>query len=120
MARSWPLLSVRRVFHMRFFVPTITDLPQAEQVYQGLRDRLADARPTDRRICRVKYQDGEHARNIAVGESLSILRDEPVLAIIEASDCFFVCTIHHDAREGEPLCVPRSATLEVEEFTALA
>lgn len=105
---------------MRFFIPTITDLPQAEQVYQSIRDRLADSRPTDRRICRVKYQDGEHARNIAVGESLSIFGDEPVLAIVEADDCFFVCTTHHDAREGAPLSISRSATLEVEEFTAIA
>ena len=82
---------------MRFFIPTITDLPQAEQVYQSIRDRFSDTRPTDRRICRIKYQGGGHARNIAVGESLSILRDEPVLAIIEAGGYFYVCTTHHDA-----------------------
>jgi hypothetical protein len=105
---------------MRFFVPAASDFQDGEALYQRIRARVAQFKPTDRRIYKVKFADGDKVETLAVGNSFRQLGDEPVLAIVEANNHWLICTTNHGALKGEPFRIPRDAALDVEEFTALA
>src|SRR5690242_9039232 len=108
---------------MRFFLPLSNDPDHAEQMYEGIRHRLAETRepPTERRIYELKFQEDGRRQTIAVGNELRHSNGEPVIAILEGSgnSTYYVCTPKHGAFEGEPHAIASAGTVEVEEFSSL-
>lgn len=107
---------------MRFFVPTAKDRQHGEALYQEIRWNLSRAfgAVSDKRIFRIKFRNGGKALTIAVGDSFRHLGGEPVLAIVEGGDSYFICTTHHGALTGEAFRVHRITVIDVEEFTEIA
>src|SRR3954452_6142436 len=105
---------------MRFFVPAVLDVSDKEMLYQQIRERVGHARLTGRRIYRVKFEQDGKTQSLAVGDSFRRFGGEPVIAIIEADDAYFVCTRQHGAIDGEPFRIPSNAALDIEVFTAVA
>ena len=58
---------------MRFFIPGATDIEQGELMYMHTRDQLrrSGQHVTDRRICRLKFQQDGRTMNVFVGGSLA-------------------------------------------------
>ena len=108
---------------MRFFVPLSNGADDGERLYETLRDRLKQTKEAavERRIYVLKFEQDGKRRTIAVGDEFHMLTDGPVLAIFQGRDTstYYVCTPKHGAFEGEPYAVPKNASLEVEEFSAV-
>lgn len=108
---------------MRFFVPLSKDPYDGERLYETIRNRLKESKgpPAERRIYTLKFQENGRRRTIAVGDELHRLVDGPIMAIFEGdtASTYYVCTPKYGAFEGEPYPIPKEATVEVEEFSAL-
>jgi len=105
---------------MRFFIPAANDVIHGESQYREICRYLTEkvGSVSEKRIYR--FRDGERVLTLAVGDSFRRLNGEPVLAIVEVSDSYFVCTAHHGTKENEGYRIPRESVIETEEFTALA
>jgi|SRR3954447_23394328 hypothetical protein len=107
---------------MRFFIPAANNVSHGEMQYREICQHLTETvgPVSDKRIYRLRFRDGERVINLAVGDSFRRFNGEPVLAIVETSDSYFVCTLHHGASHNEGFRVPRDTVMDFEEFTALA
>src|SRR5690348_8334957 len=107
---------------MRFFVPSANDISHGESVYQRIRERLESSLGLikDRRIQVIRFNDEGKALTLAVGDSFRRFSGEPVIAIFEGENSYFVSTSQHGADSGEPFQISADKVLSVEDFTAIA
>ncbi|MCG8433269.1 MAG: hypothetical protein MJA83_04485 [Gammaproteobacteria bacterium] len=103
---------------MQFFIPTIKDHMQAEDIYTSVRSRLLhDGCEIDsERYFWLTYDDG--SRHLArVGDKHDV-NGETVVAIFKAKKhgWYYVCTYNRGVSRGEPILVGEKDVISVETF----
>lgn len=107
---------------MRFFILGATNIAHGESEYHRIREKLSGALGPikDRRIQCIRFEEESKSLTLTVGDSFRRLGSEPVIAIIEGDNSYFVCTAHHGADTGDPFQIPRNKVLSSSDFTAVA
>lgn len=102
---------------MRFFVPTAEDDPvRAEHIYDAARREAAPGRKlTDRRIHRLVFSHEGTTYTAEVGQPAPRI-GEPVFAILESDDLYFVCTPTRGALAGDPYLVGKNEVRGIVDF----
>ena len=108
---------------MRFFVPSVNDSRQAEELYHQLRDKVTASGEaiSDKRIYRLKYRQEGHPETLVVGSDRHNFGGGPIVAIFEgANGTHYICTQRASAADAEAHPLPSSAIVEEENFSAMA
>lgn len=108
---------------MRFFIPSVTNLSEAEDAYQRIREKVSasDGGVSDRRIYRLKFHKDGAPSTAAVGSDRHGFGDGAVLAIFERPDgSFYICTQKASQTDAELHTVQTGSVIEKEEFSATA
>ncbi len=108
---------------MRFFVPSATDSHQSEDLYQTIRQNVANGNQgvSDRRIYQLKFRQEGRLHAAVIGSDVHGVGKGPVVAIFEGLDgYFYVCTQDGDVQNPQPHPVHASDIIEAQEFSALA
>ena len=90
---------------MKFFVPAATDDAQAEQVYRSIA-QFNNCPIRNDRIWKLRWMHNGTEYECEVGKPLPAYfrtRDEPVLVILEQSNCFMICTQSRGGVSGQPI-----------------
>ena len=104
---------------LRFFMPGITD-DVLEESYQSLRQHITRTTAlviSNRRICSIEYLGDRNVRKIArVGKKLPMRRADVVVAILDASLLYFICTPGHGFGGGKPIVVYAADVIKLRYF----
>jgi hypothetical protein len=106
---------------MNFFLPAAQDAAQAERVYEGIRKSVQSQIPyplTDRRIYSIRHRHDGKLYEATVGEVFGRV-GEIVIAIIESTHLYYVCTENRGVARGEPYLVGRNEVISIEDFEQL-
>lgn len=90
---------------MKFFVPYTKDKTEAETVYAAFAE-FNNVPITKRRIWKLKWEHNGIINRAEVGQSIigdSRFGGEPVLAILELSTLYMICTPNRGGIKGEPI-----------------
>jgi len=98
---------------VKFFIPGTLDYEAAE-VLGAIREHLGanEVRP----IFRITWEHDGETYTAEVGQPEPLSRSEPVVAILEGPQVYFVCTSSHGALRGKPILAGQPATSSVEYF----
>jgi hypothetical protein len=100
-----------------FFIPGIEDAKLAEESWQAIRSFVGQHifSATDRRIFQIRYTHDGHTIVARVGEIHDEI-SEMVIAILETTECYSICTPTRGVLRGIPVLVGKPDTLTVENF----
>ena len=103
---------------MKFFIPAAKDKETESSVYEGIKKHAKDIVGWDieeRRIYRIKYEHGGKRYVATVGETDERVR-EPVIAILESTGTFLVCTPNQGVVRDMPVLVGKQEIIKVTDF----
>jgi len=103
---------------MKFFVPYVKDKKQEINFYDAIKKFAKETMGRDikdRKIYHIKWRHGREDHEAKVGE-IQTRQNEPVMAILESKDIFFVCTPNRGAVRGMPILVGRKEIISVTDF----
>lgn len=106
---------------MKFFLPGITDKDQAEELYADITRRAQGLELSDKRVFRLIYQDEGKEWIAEVGrielvDGQELRYGEVVVAILDATVTYLVCTPNLGILRDKPIMVPKNAVKSVEYF----
>jgi hypothetical protein len=90
---------------MKFFVPHTKDNAEAEVVYEAFA-KFNEAPITKKRIWKLKWKHNGEILQCEIGKPIigdPRFENEPVLAILELSNLYFICTPNRGGVRGEPI-----------------
>ena len=103
---------------MKFFIPNIDDLFQAERIYDAIKKynfKLSGWEIKNRRIYSLSYTHKNRKHTSTVGEIEPDI-GEPVIAILENSKMFIVCTQNRGVVNDVPLSIGYEEISSVVDF----
>lgn len=107
------------ILGQRFFMPDVTD-EDLEESFQSLRRHLTRTTSlvvSDRRISCIEYIDDRRIQKVAqVGKKLPMRRGGRVVAILDASLLYFICTSGRGIGGGKPITVYAAKVSRVQYF----
>ncbi len=106
---------------MKFFLPGITDKDQAEELYADIKRRAQGLEISDKRIFRLAYKDEgkdwiAEVGRIELVDGKELRYGEVVIAILDATVTYLVCTPNLGILRDKPIMVPKNAVKSVEYF----
>ncbi|CCF84889.1 hypothetical protein [Nitrolancea hollandica] len=106
---------------MKFFLPGVTDQEKAEQLYADIKRRAQGLDISDKRIFRLIYQDEgkdwvAEVGRIELVEGRELRYGEVVIAILDATVTYLICTPNLGILRDKPIMVPKNAVTSVEYF----
>ncbi|MFC1544587.1 hypothetical protein ACFL4X_00330 [Gemmatimonadota bacterium] len=106
---------------MEFFIPAAKDKKTETEVYEAVK-KHAEVTTSwaikDRRIYQLEYQHGGKTYLAAVGKFDEHI-GEPIVAILESTGTFLVCTLNRGVARGLPILVGKQEVLNVVNFADL-
>ena len=106
---------------MKFFLPGVTDKAQAEELYASIKQRAQGLEITDKRIFRLAYQDEgkdwiAEVGRIELVDGKELRYGEVVIAILDATVTYLICTPNLGILRDKPIMVPKNEVKSVEYF----
>lgn len=103
---------------MKFFVFAAKDSAEAESVYKGIKKFVSEQSPyelIDRRIFSIDFKHDGVLYHSEVGKDDPRVK-EPVVAILESTGLFYVCTPNRGVARGEPVFVGTNEIIKIIDF----
>ncbi|MCK4626329.1 MAG: hypothetical protein KAV00_13510 [Phycisphaerae bacterium] len=103
---------------MKFFVPGAENNQKAVEVYDGIKKfvkKTISGDITDRKIYHVSFTHDGKPYEARIGEE-GPYASEPVIAILETSGIFLICTPNRGVLHGEPILVGKNDMIHVTDF----
>ncbi len=103
---------------MKFFVPLTRNRIESDKFYQSIRlsaERQTKWAISKKKIFSILYSQNGEKYQSTVGQRDS-MNGELVYSILEAENCFLVCTTSKGAFGGFPILVSKKLEAQVEEF----
>lgn len=103
---------------MKFFVPFVGTLEQADRVYRAIA-QFNGVMVTATRIASISWQHRKRALLAQVGEPLDEhfrTFDQPVLTIFEHANCYLICTAGRGGLRGDPVLAGKGAVVQTTYF----
>ncbi len=103
---------------MTFYVPGAPTAAEGESIYVGIcRYNGKNPSPQTDRVEGVRWRHEDHEHMAKVGRRLDGYKDgEIVIAILESSGDYLVCTQNNGVLTGEPIKAPRADIVQVWKF----
>jgi len=103
---------------MKFFIPHAATRDQGEIVYQSIKKFASQQMAweiSDRRIMFMKYSHDSKEYTVEVGEKEKRTGEE-VIAILESTGSYLVCTENRGVVRGEPIMIGKHEVSLVNDF----
>ncbi len=103
---------------MKFFIPEDLSKEQQDGLYDRMRafaNRTLHSYITDRKIYEITFKHDPEPQVARVGEVFEPM-NETVVAILETTNIYLICTPSRGGRRGMPVLVGKPHTLSVLDF----